>query len=51
MGLPARMVGGTNRNDALHRILSGSLLRPTRAKKTVSPSMDIQVQKIKATQV
>jgi hypothetical protein len=43
LGLPARLIGGTNRNDALHRVLSGGLLRPSRAKKTVSPSMDIQV--------
>mmetsp|Transcript_28504 Transcript_28504/g.87220 ORF Transcript_28504/g.87220 Transcript_28504/m.87220 type:complete len:379 (-) Transcript_28504:1024-2160(-) len=43
LGLPARLVGGTNRNDALHRVLSGALMRTSRAKQTISPSMDIQV--------
>ena len=44
MGLPARLVAATNANDALHRLLSSGELRPGAAvRRTVSPSMDIQV--------
>ena len=44
MGLPARLVAATNSNDALHRLLSSGELRPGAAvRRTVSPSMDIQV--------
>ena len=44
IGLPVRLVGGTNANDALHRVLSGQgSLRRRDTVRTVSPSMDIQV--------
>ncbi len=44
MGLPVRLVGGTNANDALHRVLTGrGTLRRRDTVRTVSPSMDIQV--------
>ncbi len=44
MGLPiAELVVATNRNDILHRCLTGGEYRPEGVAPTISPSMDIQV--------
>ena len=44
MGLPVReLVVATNRNDILHRCLTGGEYRPEGVAPTISPSMDIQV--------
>ena len=44
MGLPIdRLVVATNRNDILHRCLSGGAYRPQGVAPTISPSMDIEV--------
>jgi len=44
MGLPTgRLVVATNRNDILHRTLSGGEYRPAEVMPSISPSMDIQV--------
>lgn len=44
MGLPIdRLIVATNRNDILHRCLSGGAYRPSGVEPTISPSMDIEV--------
>eukprot|EP00750_Incisomonas_marina_P008463 INCI15483.1.p1 GENE.INCI15483.1~~INCI15483.1.p1 ORF type:complete len:242 (-),score=34.19 INCI15483.1:1009-1734(-) len=43
LGLPLKFIAATNSNDALHRVLSGNMLRRMDTTRTVSPSMDIQV--------
>ena len=44
MGLPiAELVVATNRNDILHRCLTGGEYRPEGVAPTISPSMDIEV--------
>ena len=44
MGLPVReLVVATNRNDILHRCLTGGEYRPLGVAPTISPSMDIEV--------
>ena len=44
MGLPMRLIAGTNSNDALHALLRTGTLQPGRpVVQTASPSMDIQV--------
>lgn len=44
MGLPvSRLVIATNRNDILHRFMSGNRLEKTELMHTLSPSMDIMI--------
>jgi len=44
MGLPIeRLVIGTNENDILHRFFINGVYKRTELKKTLSPSMDIQI--------
>ncbi len=44
MGLPiTQLIIATNRNDILHRFMSGNRLEKTELKHTLSPSMDIMI--------
>lgn len=43
MGLPARLIVGTNRNDSLARFFSSATLSTGEVSPTLSPSMDIMI--------
>lgn len=44
MGLPIeRLIAATNENDILQRVINQGIYKPSKVKKSISPSMDIQV--------